>query len=68
MDITEKDLVEQGRQLVIARRRVWDLERQLVRSFYSSLVRSELTVARREYRRLLAERKGMVYVAQGKLL
>lgn len=60
--ITEHQLVENGRRLLAARRHMWDLERRA--RFMSEFEKQELAAARREYRRLLAERKELSKSAQ----
>ncbi len=60
--ITEHQLVENGRRLLAARRQMWDLERRS--RFLSEFEKRELAAARREYRRLLAERKELSKSAQ----
>lgn len=60
--ITEHQLVENGRRLLAARRHMWDLERRS--RFMSEFEKQELATARREYRRLLAERKELSKSAQ----
>lgn len=60
--ITEHQLVENGRRLIAARRHMWDLERRS--RFMSEFEKQELAAARREYRRLLAERRELSKSAQ----
>lgn len=66
MTITEQNLIENGKLIIAARRRVWDLERR--QRYLDSAGLTELTNARREYRRLLAVRKAMAEVSQKVLL
>ena len=60
--ITEHQLIENGRRLLAARRHLWDLERRS--RYMSEFERQELAAARREYRRLLDERKALSGSAQ----
>jgi hypothetical protein len=62
MSIREDQLIENGKQIIAARRDVWDLERR-GRS-RSTFYDEELKIARRRYRELLAARKTLVNQAQ----
>lgn len=65
MSVHESELIENGRLIIQYRRVVWDYERR--ERFLSSSERAELTNARREYNRLLKERKKLVAASQQRL-
>jgi len=65
MSVHESALVENGRLIVQYRRAVWDYERR--ERFLSSSERAELRNARREYNRLLKERKALISASQQRL-
>lgn len=65
MSVSEQQLIEQGAKLITARRHLWDLERRLGLRSWDSFLKHEVTLARREYTRLLRERKDLQVKAQG---
>lgn len=66
MSLHEDKLIENGRLIVAARRRVWDLERLGYRA--SDYEKSLLRQARKDYHALLKERAALVSKAQIRLL
>lgn len=66
MSVHENQLIENGRLIIAARRRVWDLERLGYRA--SDYEKSLLRQARREYHSLLKERDMLISKSQIRLL
>ncbi len=67
-EVSQDDLKYQGALIIIARRRVWDLERELGTRPWSDAIKLHLRDARKEYTRLLKERKELVSIIQSRLL
>lgn len=65
MSVSEKALIENGRELVAVRRSIWDLERR--QRFLTVSELAMLSNFRRQYRRLLAARKALVSQSQQRL-
>lgn len=63
--ITETDLIQNGQELIDARRKLWDLERKYKNK--SSFYGEELRLARKEYSRLLKVRRALTQQAQGRM-
>jgi len=67
MPVSEQQLIEQGAALIAARRRLWDLERQLGLRSWDTFLKQEVKLARKDYTRLLKERKDLQSQAQMRL-
>lgn len=62
MSVSERALVDNGHEIIIVRRQIWDLERRQRYLRHDEL--AVLTDLRRKYRRLLAARKALVSQSQ----